>query len=159
MINTDQAVDLFKRDYHCSQSVFVSFCEEFGISREQGFKLSKFAGAGFLWHGDFCGAITGALMIYGLKYAPGEKQDEFAEEIFFHVCHEHIRRFEKIHGSVKCRNLLGKDLSKEEELTEIRENDLFNLKCPGFVKDSAEILSQIIKETDERMLKFRSASE
>lgn len=150
MNKVDIAVDLYKNDFLCSQAVFGAFCEDYGIKRDLGFRISKFLGFGYLFRGDICGAISGALMVYGLKYNSGEKFDELSDEIFHQLTKEHIKRFKAIHGTCICKELLAADLSTEEGMTYIRENKLFNTKCPVFVRDSAQILTRIIEEMDKR---------
>jgi C_GCAxxG_C_C family probable redox protein len=150
MNKIEKATELYNQGYLCSQSVFAAFCEDYGIARDSGLKLSKFLGFGYLFRGDYCGAISGALLIYGLKYSSGEIYNELSDEVFYHLAKEHIRRFEKIHGSCLCKDLLTSDLSTDEGMSYIRDNNLFNLKCPKFVNDSAQILTQIISEMEKR---------
>ncbi|WP_265101242.1 C-GCAxxG-C-C family protein [Methanobrevibacter ruminantium] len=56
----------------CSQAVLEVFCEEFGLSREQAFKISISFGGG-MRKGEVCGACTGAIMALGLKYGDFER--------------------------------------------------------------------------------------
>ena len=65
MNKIDKASDLYSQGYLCSQSVFAAFCEDYGIDKDAGLKISKFLGWGYLFRGDYCGAISGALMVYG----------------------------------------------------------------------------------------------
>jgi C_GCAxxG_C_C family probable redox protein len=147
------AVELYNQNYLCSQSVFAAFCEDYGISKDLGLRLSKFLGFGYLFRGDYCGAISGALMIYGLKYSSGEQYNELSDEMFYQLAKEHVKRFQNINGSCLCKDLLTADLSTEEGMSYIRDNNLFNLKCPKFVKDSAQILTQILQEMEQRQSK------
>jgi C_GCAxxG_C_C family probable redox protein len=150
MNKIEKTVELYKQDYLCSQSVFGAFCEDYGISKDLGLKLSKFLGFGYLFRGDYCGAVSGALMILGLKYSSGENYNELSDEIFYQLAKDYLKRFKEIHSSCTCKELLTADLSTEEGMSFIRENNLFNLKCPDFVRDSAQILTQIIEEMDKR---------
>ncbi len=145
-----KANEMYNRGYMCSQSVFVAFCEDYGINKDAGLKLSKFLGFGFLFRGDYCGAVSGALMIYGLKYSSGEIYNELSDEVYYQLAKEHIKRFKEIHGSCLCKDLLTADVSTKEGMSYLRENNLFNIKCPKFVNDSAEILTQIIKEMEQK---------
>lgn len=71
MDKVKNATDLYNQGYLCSQSVFAAFCEDYGIDKVLGLKLSKFLGFGYLFRGEYCGAISAAMMIYGLKYSSG----------------------------------------------------------------------------------------
>jgi C_GCAxxG_C_C family probable redox protein len=150
MNKIDKASDLYSQGYLCSQSVFAAFCEDYGIDKDAGLKISKFLGWGYLFRGDYCGAISGALMVYGLKYSSGEIYNELSDEIYYKLAKEHLERFKKLNGSCYCRDLLGADVSTCEGIEYIRKNGLFESKCPGFVKDSVLILTQITKEMEKR---------
>lgn len=144
------ARDLYNQGYLCSQAVFVSFCKDYGIENELGLKLSKFLGFGYLFRGDYCGAISAAIMIYGLKYSSTEIYSDISDDIFYQLSKEHIQKFKDKHGSCKCNKLLDGDVSTGEGIELIREKGFFNSKCPVFVEDSAEILTQIMKKMEQR---------
>jgi len=148
MNKVKSATDLYAKGYLCAQSVFSAFCEDYGISKELGLKLSKFLGFGYLYRGDYCGAVSAALMIYSLKFNSAELNDEFSDEVFYHISQEHIKRFTVKHGSCICNTLLKGDISTAEGIGEIRDKGYFESKCPVFVKDSAEIITQLINEYD-----------
>ena len=98
-----------------------------------------------------CGATSRAMMIYGLKYHPGKKNTDAADDLSYNLSMEHMDKFKKIHGSCICKELLGADLSTPEGLKALRENGSFETKCPQFVQDSASILNQAIMETDKKI--------
>ena len=89
MDKQNEAVQLFKEGYMCSQAVFAVFATDFGISREDAFKIAACFGSG-MRKGEVCGACTGALMALGLKFGDDKQKsndacvrflDEFAAEI------------------------------------------------------------------------------
>jgi hypothetical protein len=49
-----------------------------------------------------------------------------------------------------CKDLLMVDLSTKEGMLFIRKNNLFELYSPIFVRDSALILTQVIKEMEKQ---------
>jgi hypothetical protein len=57
---------------------------------------------------------------------------------------EFIQEFTARNGSVNCTELLGYNLSNPEEYEKARRAGLFTTKCPGFVRDAAEILDRIL---------------
>lgn len=144
------ATELYNQGYLCSQSVFAAFCEDYGIEKKLGLKLSKFLGFGYLYRGDYCGAISAALMIYGLKYSSVETYSDLSDEVFYQLSKEHLSRFTKKHGSCNCNELLNGDVSTGEGIQLIREKGYFKSKCPAYVKDSAEILTEIMKKMEQR---------
>lgn len=149
MDNVKTATDLFEQGYLCSQSVFAAFCEDYGIDKELGLKLSKFLGFGYLFRGDYCGALSAAIMIYGMKYSSSETYNDISDEVFYQLSKEHIRKFTDKHGSCMCNELLQGDVTTGEGIQLIREKGYFNSKCPAFVKSSAQILTQALKRMEQ----------
>lgn len=150
MDRVQSATELYNQGYLCSQSVFAAFCEDYGISKELGLKLSKFLGFGYLFRGDYCGAISAAMMIYGLKYGSSEIYNDLLDEIYYNLTKEHINRFKEKHGSCICNELLHGKVSTGEGIQQIREKGYFDTKCPVFVKDSSEILIEIMNKMEKR---------
>ncbi len=91
-----------------------------------------------------CGALVGAFMILGL--ANHEVKDE--KEARHRTCdrvREFVRRFEEIHGTAQCKDLLkGVDLGTKAGRKEAQERKLFTTLCPVFVRDAAAILSGML---------------
>ncbi len=70
-----QAVKEFGKGFNCSQAVLSSYSEQFGLDCEKAFKVATGFGGGMRM-GDTCGAVTGALMVLGLKYGNTTAEDE-----------------------------------------------------------------------------------
>ena len=131
-----EAVQLFEDGYMCSQAVLAVFCEEFGLSREQAFKISISFGSG-MRKGEVCGACTGAIMALGLKY--GENKSKSDE-----MCVKFLDSFKKENGSYICRDLLDCDIRTEEGIKYAIDNNLFKEICPKMVESAAKIAQELI---------------
>lgn len=132
----EEAVQLFEDGYMCSQAVLAVFCEEFGLSREQAFKISISFGGG-MRKGEVCGACTGAIMALGLKY--GENKSKSDE-----MCVKFLDSFKKENGSYICRDLLDCDVRTEEGIKYAIDNNLFKEICPKMVESAAKIAQELI---------------
>ena len=132
----EEAVQLFEDGYVCSQAVLAVFCEEFGLSREQAFKISISFGSG-MRKGEVCGACTGAIMALGLKY--GENKSKSDE-----MCVKFLDSFKKENGSYICRDLLDCDIRTEEGIKYAIDNNLFKEICPKMVESAAKIAQELI---------------
>lgn len=132
----EEAVQLFEDGYVCSQAVLAVFCEEFGLSREQAFKISISFGGG-MRKGEVCGACTGAIMALGLRY--GENKSKSDE-----MCVKFLDSFEKENGSYICRDLLDCDIRTEEGIKYAIDNNLFKEICPKMVESAAKIAQELI---------------
>ncbi len=64
---------------NCSQAVLETYAEEMGLSVENARKVAS-AFAGGMGMGAECGAVTGALMVIGMKHGKITDKDAAAEE-------------------------------------------------------------------------------
>jgi C_GCAxxG_C_C family probable redox protein len=95
--------------------------------------------------GDTCGAVTGALMVIGLKYGQTTGEDKAAKEKSYELVREFVKRFRaRNRGCIACRELLGADISTPDGMQKIREKQAFTTMCPKFVRDAAEIVEELL---------------
>ena len=66
--------ELFIKGIDCSQVVAGAFAEEMGMTEEEARKVSACFGGGMMC-GETCGAVTGALMVLGMKYGHCKEDD------------------------------------------------------------------------------------
>ena len=90
-----------------------------------------------------CGAVTGALMVIGLKHGHSMNNDLKQKEIMREKTSEFKRLFAEKYES-SCRELLGHDISKEDEMEQVLEQGLLFDFCPCVVRDIIEILEKMI---------------
>ncbi len=145
MNRADRAIELFDNNFNCSQAVFTVFATEYGISEEMALKLATSFGGGAR-SGEMCGAVSGALMVLGLRYGHFIAENNEQKQKAYSLGQEFVRRFNEINNSIVCRDLLGYDLSKEEEFEIIASKGLFKTICPNMVRDAVNILEQMICE-------------
>ena len=146
MGHVEEALGLFEKNFHCSQSVFASFSEEYGISKEDALKIAGCFGSG-MRKGEVCGACTGALMVLGLNYGKFKEEDTESELKSNDVCDRFLDEFEKENGSYICNTLLNCDLSTEEGFKHALDNNLFRNLCPELVKSAVTITERILEKT------------
>lgn len=145
MSKADLAVSRFNEGALCSQSVFTSFSEDLGLDRETASKIATPFGGGMSLMGEVCGAVSGALMAIGLKHGnlSNWKAEDSQKEKTYAVSAQFVQEFKKRHGSIRCRDLLGLDISTPEGRQAAREGNLYLTLCPNFVRDAAEILEKL----------------
>jgi len=144
MTKSAHALACFRNGFTCSSAVFSTFSAELGLDPEAAKKISCGFGAGISKTGNICGAVSGAIMVIGLKYGKTKEGDEAATEKTRALVRKFIQEFTERHGSVNCTELLGNNLSKPEEYEKARESKLFVTKCPELVGDAAAILEKIL---------------
>ena len=145
MDKVKQSVSCFKEGFNCSQSVFSTFAVEMGMDRDTALKVSQAFGGGMGGKmGETCGAVTGAFMVIGLKYGRVRVDDDEAKRKTYALVQEFTRRFKARNGTIVCRELLGCDIGTPDGERIAKEAKLFSTLCPGFVRDAAEIVEEIL---------------
>ena len=145
MSHADKAVEYYCHNFNCSQGIFTTYAVENGLDEKLALKLGTCFGGGSR-KGEMCGAVAGALMVIGLLYGHSDGNDLDSKAKAYALSEEYMNRFIKENGSVVCRELLGLDLSKLDEMAIIREQDLFHTKCPEMIRSAADILDELLKE-------------
>lgn len=149
LTHTEKATDFLMQGFHCSQALTGAFAEEFGYSLKNVMKISTCFGGG-MHRGDLCGCITAATMVFGMAFGLYDPQDKELESFGYKNADEFFDRFrERMGGKTLCREILGKDFSKPEELAMIRREGLVRKVCPHVLQTSIEIIEDMLKRQDE----------
>lgn len=144
MAKPDDARMAFNNGFTCSSAVFSAFAEDLGLSGDLAKKISCGFGAGVSRTGNICGAVSGAILVIGLKYGKAEEGDNAANDQTRTLVRQFIDEFTKKNGSINCTGLLGYDLSDQDEYEKARSENLFRTRCPQYVKDAALILERML---------------
>jgi len=138
-----QAVAYFNSGFNCSQAVFATFAEEYGVPEELALRIATQFGSGARC-GEMCGAVSGALMVLGLRYGHIHAASKEEYDAAYRKAEEFMARFKEKQGTVVCRELLGYDVTKPEDMTEIRRQGLFDHICPRMVQCAVEIVGEML---------------
>ena len=144
LTRADDAAALFTAGYSCAQALCAAFAGDFGIDRATALKISCGFGAGMARSDNTCGAVTGALMVIGMKYGRTEADDLPARDKTYAVANAFLTEFLRRDHAIRCTDLLGLNLSDSRGLAIAQENDLFRTKCTRYVRDAAEILEKVL---------------
>jgi C_GCAxxG_C_C family probable redox protein len=145
-----KALAQFDKGYACSQSVFSAYAEDLGLDQETALKIAGPFGGGMGRKAETCGAVTGALMALGLKYGATDPEDKETKEKTYKLARQFLDRFEARHGSSRCKELLGWDISTPAGHEAAKYRRLFSTLCPKYVAAAAEILDDIFAESERR---------
>jgi C_GCAxxG_C_C family probable redox protein len=121
--------------------MLAGFGELYGLDRSTAIKLARAFGSG-MGMGRECGAVTGALMILGLKVQEASSEKETRYRVY-DLVKEFVRLFEEKRGTILCKDLLGVDMGTPEGRDKAIKDNLFRTLCPGFVRDAAQILDDM----------------
>lgn len=143
MTNADKAAATYKEGFSCSMAVLATYCEQFGLDKNFAYKVSSGFGGGM--HLDqTCGAVTGAFMVLGLKFGRTRADDIEAKTKVAKLTNEFAKKFKARHGSIRCTDLIGYNLSTTEGFDAAKKQDAFKQICPKYVISAAQILDEIL---------------
>lgn len=145
MNRADKAEAYFSNNFNCAQAVFTTFATELGLEEEVALKIATQFGGGAR-KGEMCGAVSGALMALGLKYGHYHAEDTEEKGKAYQIAEDFMNRFIAEKGTVVCRELLGYDVSKKEDMAKIKELGLFKTTCPEMIRCATIIVEQIMNE-------------
>ena len=140
---TEKAIATFRSGYNCSQAVFHSYCDLFGVDGPKAKLIAAGFGGGIGGLQQTCGAVTGAVMLLGLHYydendVAGSKRNTYEK------VREFVAKFESKNETAQCLDLLGVDLSTEAGRKKAKEEGLFEQKCEQYVIDVCNLLEDTI---------------
>lgn len=146
MTHKERAEQLLHQQYHCSQALFGAFAADLGLDLKTALKISTCFGGG-MRQGGICGCISAALLVLGMALGFYDSHDRELEVYGNKKTEEFIRLFaERMNGAVNCRDILGKDISKPEEMAIIRKEGLILQKCPKAISISIELLEEMLDD-------------
>lgn len=120
----------------CSQAVLLTFQELLGLGDELTFKAAGPLCAG-LGMGKTCGALTGGVLVLGMKYGRPHIQDGL-NGLFpgMGVAQKLVQRFEQEFGTTACT-----EISKINDWTDF-EAVMQAVNDPEFIKREAEVVGK-----------------
>lgn len=139
------AVELFQQGYNCSQSVFLAFCDEYGMEKDVALKLSSSFGGGMGRLREVCGAVTGMFMVAGMLYGYTNPKDQVSKTEHYQRIQQLAKEFEDENHSIICRELLGLGKGKDSPIPEVRSAKYYKKRpCVELVAMAAQIMEQYI---------------
>ena len=107
-IRAQRAVELFKQGFNCSQAVFASCADIYGITDEQlALRLSASFGGGMGRMRLVCGAASGMFLLAGLQNGSCTPHDNEGKMANYAFVQDLAGQFKSKYGSLICAELLG----------------------------------------------------
>lgn len=163
MTHKEKAEELVRQKYHYSQALLGAFADDIGLDLKTALKIST-CFVGGMRQGGVCGCVSASAMIMGMILGSYDALDSEVEVNSVKKTEEFTRMFtERMDGAIDCRDILGKDLTKPEDVAVIREKGLMQQKCTKALYASIEILEDLleerIKDTTESSIDLEDMSE
>jgi C_GCAxxG_C_C family probable redox protein len=139
------AVEMYHNtEFNCAQSVLSEFAPQFGMDRDTAMKVACGLGSGMGRSGNICGAISGGMLVLGLKYGMTDPDSPEDKKITYQKVCELLDKVIAKQKFTNCTDLMGVDIGTEEGLQEAKDKDLSNKVCSKIVGDVARILEELL---------------
>ena len=142
MLKTEYGADSFLNGLNCAQAVFSSFSKDYGLDTVMACKIAGGLGSGARV-AELCGAVSGAVLVIGLKYGPKTTADVDLKQKCNSETKEFMRRFRAANGNIVCRNLLSCNIATKDGRETAVTKDLFKTKCKDLVVSAIGILTDM----------------
>jgi C_GCAxxG_C_C family probable redox protein len=142
---SETAAAMVAGSWNCAQAVLGAFCSDLGLDRETAMKLASGFGAGMARRQEVCGAVSGAVMVIGLKHGQAREDDKAAKETAYRLSRELMERFQAEFGSCLCRELLpGLDLATATGHERYKAEGWSEKVCQPCVRFAVRLLENIL---------------
>ncbi|MBQ8177929.1 MAG: C_GCAxxG_C_C family protein [Clostridia bacterium] len=133
--------ELFLQGYNCAQSVAMALADKVSATEEDMQAIANPFGGGFCRLREVCGAVSGMLMIIGLKNKGMDKVEMYA------LGRKAIEDFEQACGSYICRDLIKADANDTSPVPSKRTDAYYAKRpCLELVQIATEITLKYIED-------------
>lgn len=129
----------------CSEAILTTYGPRFGLTDELSMRMGCALGGGIGSSGNICGAVTGAILVLGLKYGRTEKTDAEKRVATDTHVQQFLKMFQAAHKHLRCNDLVGYDRSTPEGHDAAAAAGVFKNLCPRLVEDAALILEDLLE--------------
>jgi C_GCAxxG_C_C family probable redox protein len=145
MSNADFAAELFK-SCNCAQAVLGTLGPVAGLASSECFRVAAAFGGGMARMGLTCGAVTGGMMVLGLRHGDHSIEQPGPRAAFYAKVQDFSARFTQKHGSLVCRDLIHCDLSTPAGHKTYTDQGMHQGICTELVRSAVEILDTMAGE-------------
>lgn len=126
----ERAKELFRQGFNCSQAVFASCADLYGVDDEElALRLSASFGGGIGRMRQTCGAACGMFLLAGLENGSHIPGDAEGKKNNYTLVQSLAKQFQAANGSLICSELLGVAPKPQEPSPEAR-TELYYQKRP-----------------------------
>ncbi len=141
-VKTDRATALFTGGFACSQAILAAFCAQYGMEEKTALRIACGLGGGVKC-AEVCGAVTGAVLVVGLKYGQSDAADRDSRRLCSLKTEEFLRAFgERTGMPLVCRDILGCDIATPAGREQALREKLFTTRCVDAVRGAAAVLEE-----------------
>ena len=127
-----KTIENHKKGYNCCQAVACAYCDLVGMDEKTMFQAAEAFGAGMGGMQATCGAVSGALLLAGLKNSTGNLESPDSKMGTYQLSKEMVAQFRQKNGSVVCKELKGVESGQPLR------------SCDGCIEDAAALAEKIL---------------
>lgn len=143
----DAAMRNFEQGYNCAQSVVLAFADLLDMEEEPLLRMVSAFGGGMGRLREVCGSVSGMFFVLGTLYGYSDPKASAEKAQLYARVQELANRFEKEHGSIVCRELLGLSVKREAPIPEARTEAYYKKRpCKELIGEAAEIMEMFIEQ-------------
>jgi C_GCAxxG_C_C family probable redox protein len=139
-------IKAFHEDKNCAQSVLLGFADRFQIQEDHALSIAAGFGAGMGRLQRTCGVVSGSYMVIGLYSGTKSIYNAERKEIAYSMIRDFTKRFEDVHGTSACADLLHCDLNTIEGQAKFESSHLKENVCEKCIQHSLDILDDLMEE-------------
>lgn len=128
----EKALENHMKGFNCAQAVACAYSEVVGMDENTIFKMAEGFGLGMGGMQCTCGALSGAIMLAGLKESSGDINNPTTKASTYKLSKEIVEEFREKNTSVICRELKGVD------------TNVVLRSCDGCIEDAARIAYNVL---------------
>lgn len=128
----EKALENHMNGFNCAQAVACAYCDLVGADEETVFRAAEAFGLGMGGMQATCGAVSGAVMLAGLKNSCGDLNNPVSKGKTYKLSRQMVEEFQKKNGSTVCKELKGVETG-----CPLRS-------CGDCIADAAELVEKIL---------------
>lgn len=132
MTKKEKAIELHDKKYNCCQAVACAFADEVGVDEKTLFMAGEGFGLGMGCAEGTCGALSGAIMLAGLKNSDGNTQSPATKAATYQLSKQMLNGFKEKTGSTVCKELKGIDTG------------VMLCSCPDCIRKGVEVVEEVL---------------
>lgn len=136
----------------CSQAIVSAFQNLLGLNDILALKAATGFAGGIARQGLTCGALTGGIMILGIKYGCSNLEDYDSFKKILPFVERLCSIFKEEFGSVNCRDITGMNLMDSKQMEEFYVSGRHDRECAVVVGKTARMTAALLCEIEESLL-------
>ena len=120
------------KGFNCAQAVACTYCDLLGYKEEDIFRMTEGFGLGMGCMAGTCGALSGAVLLAGLKNRDGQIDAPKTKGKTYKLSRQLLERFHERCGSTICAELKGVTTGTPVH------------SCADCIKDAAAIVEEVL---------------